>query len=207
MKLGIFGASGHAKEILDIALDIGYTKIVFINTDTKEKHCMGFPVIGEDEIYLLKKDEYEFAIGVGDNHIRENIFHRFETLNFPNIVHPAATFGYGQSKEIRSALGNVVAAGARISCDVHIGNFGIYNHNCTIGHDCIIEDFVHIAPGANVSGYVNLSAGSFIGTNASILPGSENDRIVIGKNATVGAGSVVTKSVPANAVVKGIPAK
>ncbi|EGR2796180.1 N-acetyltransferase [Vibrio navarrensis] len=41
-----------------------------------------------------------------------------------------------------------------------------------------------------------------IGANATILPG-----ITIGENAMVGAGSVVTKDVPENAVVVGNPAK
>lgn len=41
-----------------------------------------------------------------------------------------------------------------------------------------------------------------IGANATILPG-----ITVGKYAIVGAGAVVTKNVPANAVVTGNPAK
>ena len=40
-----------------------------------------------------------------------------------------------------------------------------------------------------------------IGANATILPG-----ITIGQNSMVGAGSVVTKSVPAHAIVYGHPA-
>jgi len=44
--------------------------------------------------------------------------------------------------------------------------------------------------------------GASIGANATILPG-----ITIGQNAMVGAGSVVTIDVPANAVVKGNPAQ
>ena len=45
-------------------------------------------------------------------------------------------------------------------------------------------------------------SGASIGANATILPG-----ITIGKKAMVGAGAVVTKSVPANAVVFGNPAR
>lgn len=41
-----------------------------------------------------------------------------------------------------------------------------------------------------------------IGANATVLPG-----VTIGRNAMVGAGAVVTKSVPANAVVAGNPAR
>ncbi|MFN3315526.1 MAG: DapH/DapD/GlmU-related protein, partial [Raineya sp.] len=44
--------------------------------------------------------------------------------------------------------------------------------------------------------------GASIGTGATILGG-----IRIGKNAMVGAGAVVTKNVPENAVVVGNPAK
>lgn len=44
--------------------------------------------------------------------------------------------------------------------------------------------------------------GSSIGSSSTILCG-----ITIGKNAIVGAGSVVTKDVPSNAIVAGNPAK
>ena len=44
--------------------------------------------------------------------------------------------------------------------------------------------------------------GAKVGANATLLPG-----VVIGENALVGAGSVVTRDVPANAVVVGNPAR
>ena len=49
---------------------------------------------------------------------------------------------------------------------------------------------------------VTIKENAWIGANATILPG-----VTVGKNAVVGAGAVVTKDVPDNAVVTGVPAQ
>ena len=50
--------------------------------------------------------------------------------------------------------------------------------------------------------HVHIKRNVWIGDNVSILPG-----VVIGENSIVGANSVVSKSVPGNVIVAGIPAK
>ena len=49
---------------------------------------------------------------------------------------------------------------------------------------------------------IKIGANAWIGSNSTVLPG-----VNIGENAVVAAGSVVTRDVPANAVVAGVPAK
>lgn len=54
----------------------------------------------------------------------------------------------------------------------------------------------------NYFGPIKIMDNSFIGTNSIILPG-----VTIGPNSIVGAGSVVTKSIPSNTVAAGNPAR
>ena len=49
---------------------------------------------------------------------------------------------------------------------------------------------------------IHIKKNAWIGAGATILPG-----VTIGENAVVAAGAVVSKDVPANTVVGGIPAK
>ncbi len=55
---------------------------------------------------------------------------------------------------------------------------------------------------AAIAGDVSIDDFSTVGANATILPG-----LSVGRDAIVGAGAVVTKDVPDNVVVAGVPAK
>ncbi|MFW0110144.1 acyltransferase [Rothia sp. P13129] len=81
----------------------------------------------------------------------------------------------------------------------------------SIGEKCVIADNVMINSGEHsredlshiVSrGEIRVGHQVFIGQNAVVLAG-----VTIGDGAIIGAGAVVTKDVPAGAVVAGVPAK
>lgn len=86
-----------------------------------------------------------------------------------------------------------------IEDDVMMGS-GV--HIYVSNHQFKDSDIPIIDQGSCKFSHVVLHKGCWIGANAIILPGVE-----IGANAVVGAGSVVTKSVPARTLVAGNPAK
>ncbi|SNT02730.1 sugar O-acyltransferase, sialic acid O-acetyltransferase NeuD family [Anaerovirgula multivorans] len=207
MKIAIFGASGFSREVRDIASILGYKEIIFIDK-TNTGDLEDFPIVNEKQVYTFAEADYKFTIGIGNPKIRKEIRDRYPDLNYVNLIDPTATFGYRQFVELEKKVGNIICAGTRMTNNIEMGNFGVYYLNCTVAHDCIIEDFVTISPGVNISGNVKLSMGAYIGANTCILQGkSITEKMIIGKNSTVGAGSVVTKNVPDHTIVKGIPAK
>lgn len=207
MKLAIFGTSGFARETRDIAVLTGYDEIVFIGKEP-ESPIQGYPVITEEKIFSLVRGGFAFIIGIGAPGTRKAVRERYPDLNYVNLIHPSATFGYEQLKKVYKKTGNIIFAGARFSNDVSIGNHGIFYFNCTVAHDCVIEDFVTICPGANLSGNVFLKEGAYIGANSCVIQGkSITEKMTVGRYSTVGAGAVVTKNVPDHMIVKGIPAK
>lgn len=208
MNIAIFGASGLAVEVADICQEIGYGRVMLIDQDKRTGEVSGFPVTSEDQVGALADAAYHFVIAIGRPEIRRRIHHRYPDIRYVNIIHPAATFGRRQRSELERKMGNIVFAGVRMTSDIRCGHFGIYNQNCTIAHDCIVEDYVTIGPGANISGNVHLKEGAYIGTGAVVLQGSSPEKkMIIGRYATVGAGAVVTRDVPDHQVVKGVPAR
>jgi acetyltransferase-like isoleucine patch superfamily enzyme len=78
----------------------------------------------------------------------------------------------------------------------------LINLNCTIGHNSDIGEYTELSPGVHLSGHTTVGAFTTLGTGAVVLPG-----ITIGQHAVIAAGSVVTKDVPGNVMVAGVPAQ
>ncbi len=77
---------------------------------------------------------------------------------------------------------------------------------CLIGHNVVFATLNHFLDpekrSAMLPAPIVLGKNVWVGSNATILQG-----VTIGDNAVVAAGAVVTKDVPANSIVGGVPAK
>lgn len=123
-----------------------------------------------------------------------------------------ATFeSYGsQNFQPKINIGNTVSIG-NFACITAIDAIEIHD-GCLISEHVYISDHYHgTDPSANIppinqplfsKGKVILGENTFVGYRVSILSG-----VKIGKNCVVGAHSVVTRNVPDNCMVAGIPAK
>ncbi len=111
------------------------------------------------------------------------------------------------SRWVEIGEGAVICAGNILTVNIVLGRHLQINLDCTIGHDVVMGDFTTLAPGVHVSGWVHCGQRVYMGTGAVILNGTEDSPLTIGDDAVVGAGAVVTRSVPPGVTVVGVPAR
>jgi len=185
----IYGAGGHGKVIRDFFQPSDM--VVFVEDgDKKNLAC------GPEDI----PDGARVVIAVGDNTTRQTIAERLlntpKNLIFPIVQHPSAII----SDRVRMGTGNVFCAGSIVIVGSVLGQFCIVNTSATVDHDCLLGNFVHIAPGVNLCGSVSVGDRTLVGVGTSVRPG-----ITIGSDTIIGAGSVVVNDIPSGVMAYGNP--
>lgn len=202
----IFGASSHARVIIDAVRCGAHFQLVGVigEDGSAGGELDGVPVYGGERDVLRIREMHrgvQGIIGIGDNQVREAVAQRILRLLpdfvFSSVVHPATTI----AADVRPGIGTFVSAGAIINVGSRVGDHIIINTRASIDHDCVLDDFSFIAPGATLAGGVMVRRGAFVGTGACVIP----DRL-IGMRAVVGAGAAVIRDVPEDTVVGGVPA-
>lgn len=206
--LYIVGTGGLAREMafLMAAVDQTVWRLEgFISADAVEVgKDLGFAkVVGDDAWLLANGQACGLVVGVGLPAVKERITRRYlaegERFTFPTLIHPTAVV---DERLVALGRGNMVAAGCVFTCDIEVGDFNLFNLQTTVGHDVRVGDCCVFNPSVNLSGGVQVGDGVLVGTGAQIL-----ENRVVGARATVGAGAVVTKDVPPEVTVIGIPAR
>ena len=108
----------------------------------------------------------------------------------------------GDSQRVKIEDGCIVCAGNILTVNIVVHKFVILNLGCTVGHDTNIGEFSSFMPSVNISGDVIIGREVYVGTGAKII-----NQLSVGMGTVIGAGAVVTKSLPEKCTAVGIPAK
>lgn len=137
------------------------------------------------------------AVAVGSPSTRRRIVTSLAPHDFPSLIHPSTLEG----SEFGHGRGLVVLGGVSIGTNVTLGEHVHLNAHAVIGHDARCDDFVSVNPNATISGGCTIGSGTLLGANSTVL-----QQISIGHDATVGAAACVTRNLPGDCTVVGVPA-
>ncbi len=206
--IAIFGVGGFGREVLALIKDINKVtpayNIVGFFDDGYEKGIMvnGYPNLGKTEDLNKWETPISLAVSIGNPVIKKKILDKITNplVSYPTLIHPLAWLGDKEFVEI--GKGCIICAGNLITTNIKIEDFVILNLGCTVGHDSVIKKYSAFMPSVNISGEVTIGEGVYVGTGAKII-----NKLEIGEYTIVGAGAVVSKTLPAKCTAMGVPAK
>ena len=204
----LYGASGYARDwhyaLVRQAEPADVVAFIDDFRGDRGESLDGIPVLSLEEARRLYPS-VPFAITVADPSARRHLASkvnrgggRFRSFyEVGDWISPSVTVGQGTL---------IAQSPTYIGSGTKIGHHSMIMVFCTIGHDCVIGDYVTVCPSVNISGYVVVEDDVFIGVSATIVNGAADEPLRIGRGAVIFAGAVVMKPVPAGAKVAGNPA-
>lgn len=207
-RVVVFGAGGLGRELLQILRDIAASGL--------HAECVAFAVdpgfapggaidrvpVREDIAAMLRCDPaLSVVVALGNPSARAAVVARLQAEGgprFATVRHPAAWIG----EHVSIGEGCMIFGHTSMTTDVTLGRHVLVNPGCTIAHDAVLEDFATLGPSVALAGGVHLEARVEIGIGARVAP-----RIRIGRDAILGAGTVVIRHVPMGVTVVGVPGR
>lgn len=204
--LYIIGARGCGREVYNFYLEC--------KGSLQDVECVGFlddkmdaldgfegypPIISSVETYQPQENDV-FICALGDPKWVRHYTRIIEEKGgkFISLISPGASIG----SNTKIGDGSIIPGWTVISCDVSIGrhvNIGVFSD---IGHDAVIEDCCHLGSYTFLGGGVQVKECVTIHPRVNVIPHK-----IIGKNAVLGAGSIVLRNVKPGSTVFGNPAK
>ncbi len=210
-RLLLFGAGGFGREVANWCQRASWDGCGFELLGLIDDYLAGGTANG-DPVYSLADAADRFPgayvlATVGNPQLRERLMGKALESGLvptPPLIHPTAdwdpeTVGLGE--------GVVICAGSILTVNIAVAAHAQINLDCTVGHDATIGRYCTLSPGTHISGNVILEERVFMGTGTVTVNGIPGTPIVLGADAVVGAGAVVTKNLESGVTVVGVPAR
>lgn len=205
-EIYVLGVGGSTPVFIDLAEDCGYkiAGLYHYNSDRTGGYEHGYPILGSfDDLYQSDIRGTMFLLSQGDMKIREEITGKILKLGgiIPTIIHPTAVI----SKYAKiSGEGAVIGASCIVQADAEIKAGAVLWDMALICHQTTIGNYCFVGPKALVGAHITVEDFAFIGQDALLVSGKVG---TMGTSSLLGAGSVLTKELPANVVAVGNPAR
>lgn len=206
-KIYALGVGHNTPVFIDLALDCGYEVVglYHYNNDRTGESDHGYEILGSFEDLFSKKSlkGQNFLLTMGDSKIRTGLSKKIIDKGgvVPTLIHPTSVISKFANI---SDVGVYISAFSFVQADSSVGENTVILSHVNISHTSHVGKGCFVAGGAIIGAYTKMEDNVFVGQGALSISGKVS---IIGQGAYVGARSLLTKDVPANTVVAGIPAK
>ncbi len=137
-------------------------------------------------LYILKRNYIKLKIKYASSQQKAKLYNKYFGITFGNNIRFTGFPRWGSEPYLIN-IGNNVTITNNVTFHTHDGAVGLFRNEY---------------PGINIYGKIKIGDNVFIGSDSIFLPG-----VTVGDNVIIAAGSVVTRNVPNDCVVGGVPAK
>ena len=193
-KIVIFGTGELAQRIFFYLKDSKDDVVAFSanKSNINSNELLGLPVVPFENIeekYPPKEFSMFIALAYSEmNKKRTRFFEQAKNKGYElySFVHPSTKiwdeFEMGENCFILAE--NIIQPFVKIGDNVLIGSNNLISHNTVIENNCFLTSNI------TLGGHITIGANSFVGLSATI-----NQRVKIGKECIIGAGTLITKDV------------
>ena len=197
----IYSHGGYAREFARCARDDYSAEEIHFVDDAPGEGAISY----EQALALDPKRQASFVIGFAGAALRRQKTAQVMSDGFGVFDVCAATAVIGDNVQV--GPGSVISDFCILTSDLETGPSFQCNIYSYVAHDCRVGSYVTLAPRVSVNGRVVIEDNVYVGTGATILPGTADKPMVIGAGAIIGAHALVTRDVEPGATVIGSPAK
>jgi len=204
----VVGSGAHCFSVISIIESLNEYNIVgIVNTSSTfipNEIKSGYKVIDTIAKVFSDKDKYSncnFAIAIGDNLIRAEIYHKLlrQGRLLPNFVSSSALI----DRTSIQGEANIIAHNAVLGSHVVIGSNNLINTGAIVEHNSQVGSHCHIGPSSVLCGTSKVYDYCMTGANSTMLP-----KTTLAPYSRLGAGSVLTNSCNEEAAtLVGVPAR
>lgn len=205
MILGIFGAGGLGREVLELAKIINekdnrWEDIVFIDDAQFGKTINDVKVYSYADAVSHFKNNIEMTICVGEPETRKKLFDKIENdgIQAPTLIHPNVFI----PKSTKIGKGVTIQCDCFISCNVVIEDYIYIQPQTSVGHDCVLHEGCSLSGKVSLAGAVEVGEYTYIGLCAVV-----KECVKIGKKTIIGMSSSVYNDIGDEVVAIGNPAR
>ena len=198
-KVIIFGIGQFANFFKNLISEDTHLKIVGYIVKNKINKIN---IINEEYLFKnYKKIKFDSTfVAIGDLKIRSRLLEKIKKIKLRSVSFTHSSAFISNNSKIEDCVicyNAFISNNVQLGKDTVIGSSVSVHHDASIGTNCLIGGGSQIGAGAKIGDNVLMGIGSIVASN----------KIIIGSNSKIAAGSVILKSLPPNSLVMGNPAR